>query len=64
MLLYLLIGLIFAFMVRIDSNDRMAITSFGPAFVCIVLWPLVLVYAILNVKRIKIKGKVIWERKK
>lgn len=59
--IWTVIGLLLACLFRQD-DDRPIIASPGLTIIFVLIWPYILWYAIGHVKRIKWKGKIIWER--
>ncbi len=59
---YLLIGLALCFLLRTD-DDNVAFLDTGLAILILLTWPFLVFYLATKIKRLKWKGKVVWEKK-
>ena len=62
-ILYLVIGLVLCFLFRTE-DDNFAFFDTGLAVLILFFWPFVTFYMATKLKRIKWKGKVVWEKKR
>lgn len=60
---YFVIGVIFSFVVR-THDDEFAAADPGLLILFLLFWPFIFIHLLARLKRIKINGKVIWERKR